>query len=112
MSEKGISYYFEVLKQSEFISFFKNWFAISRWQIIAIVLISALFVSFIVNHRFTIVKLVNEIEQLRKEKQLKINEVKVLEAELIKLQNGIRISEIAESKIGMTRTLKSPIEIK
>lgn len=112
MSEKNLAYLISVFKQSEFVNFFKRWFKLNRWTATAFILISAGATSFIVYNRGQITTLLNEGDKLRRQKQQRINELKILEAELINLQNGNRITTIASTQLGMIHSTKAPKDIK
>lgn len=97
--------------ESELADFGRRWLNLNRWTIFSLVLVSSLATVFYVNNVVKVSTLMNDVQNMKKRRQECINLNKIYEAELIKLQSAERITYIAETKLGMAKASKAPVNL-
>lgn len=98
----------EALSSEELKELSKNLLKINRWSVFIFLFCSSAMMIFYVWNVSKSIKLSGDILDLKKEKQILDNRLKVLRSDIIELRSPDRICRIAEEDLGMIKPEKAP----
>ncbi|MFA6571431.1 MAG: septum formation initiator family protein [Bacteroidota bacterium] len=81
---------------------------LNRWKIFGIVIITAFATIIYVSNVLAVDKLLEELQSLKKQKELKVNINEVLKSKVNQLQSAERIIPLACDKLGMIKPVQAP----
>jgi hypothetical protein len=81
---------------------------LNRWKIFGIVILTAFATIIYVSNVLAVDKLLEELQILKKQKELKVNINEVLKSKVNQLQSAERIIPLACDKLGMIKPVQAP----
>jgi cell division protein FtsL len=81
---------------------------LSRWNVFGIIFVSALLMILYVGNVIAIDSILEEIQNLNKQRESIRNGNELLQTEIIKLESADRIIPLAEKELGMAKPSEAP----